>query len=56
MRQAGTPLPMNDVWIAAHCLQLGATIVTLDGHFSTVPGLRIWPLAWTVTSKRRHRT
>ncbi len=45
LRQAGTPLPMNDVWIAAHCLQLGATIVTLDGHFSTVPGLRVWPPA-----------
>ena len=44
LRQAGTPLPMNDVWIAAHCLQLGATIVTLDGHFGTVPGLRVWPL------------
>jgi predicted nucleic acid-binding protein len=45
LRQTGTPLPMNDVWIAAHCLQLGATIVTLDGHFSTIPGLRVWPPA-----------
>ena len=45
LRQAGTPLPMNDVWIAAHCLQLGATMVTLDGHFSSVPGLRMWPPA-----------
>lgn len=43
LRQAGTPLPMNDVWIAAHCIQLGATIVTFDGHFNTVPGLRVWP-------------
>ena len=45
LRQAGTPLPMNDVWIAAHCLQLGATIVTLDGHFDNVQGLRVWPPA-----------
>lgn len=45
LRQTGTPLPMNDVWIAAHCLQLGATMVTLDGHFSSVPGLRVWPPA-----------
>ena len=45
LRQAGTPLPMNDVWIASHCLQLGATMVTLDGHFGNVPGLRVWPPA-----------
>ncbi len=41
----GVHVGVRDVWIAAHCLQLGATMVTLDGHFSSVPGLRVWPPA-----------
>lgn len=41
--RAGTPLPINDVWIAAHALETGATVVTWDGHFDCVAGLRRWP-------------
>ncbi len=43
LRRQGTPLPINDVWIAAHALEAGATLVTFDAHFEAVKGLRLWP-------------
>ena len=43
LRRQGTPLPINDVWIAAHALEAGATLVTFDAHFGKVQGLRRWP-------------
>ena len=43
LRRQGTPLPINDVWIAAHALEAGATLVSFDRHFERVPGLRRWP-------------
>ena len=42
LRQAGTPIPINDVWIASHALEAGAVVVTYDKHFAMVPGLRLW--------------
>ena len=42
LKTAGTPIPINDVWIACQCLQSGATLVSNDRHFSVVPGLRLW--------------
>jgi len=39
---AGTPIPINDVWIATHALESGSTLITYDAHFSVVPGLRVW--------------
>jgi tRNA(fMet)-specific endonuclease VapC len=33
----GTPLPTNDVWIAAHAMQHGLQVVTLDKHFLKMP-------------------
>ena len=44
LAQAGTPIPINDVWIAAHTLETGCTLVTYDAHFKKVAGLRIWDL------------
>ena len=41
LRRAGTPIPINDVWIASHTIETGSTLVTFDEHFSRVPGLRI---------------
>ncbi len=40
--ESGHPIPINDVWIAAHTLEAGAILVTYDAHFTAVPGLRIW--------------
>ena len=42
LRQAGTPIPINDLWIASHALEIGAVVVTYDKHFAMVPGLRLW--------------
>ena len=42
LKKAGRPIPLNDVWIAAHALETGSVLVTYDTHFAAVPGLRIW--------------
>ena len=42
LREAGTPLPINDVWIAAQAIETGSVIVTFDEHFKKVAGLRLW--------------
>jgi len=42
LKKAGTPLPINDVWIAAHAVETGSIIVTYDTHFKKIPGLRLW--------------
>ena len=43
LKNAGNPIPINDVWIAAHAMEAGAVLVTYDRHFFKVPGIRIWP-------------
>jgi len=45
LKKAGTPLPINDVWIAAHALETGSTLVTYDGHFKKIAGIRQWDKA-----------
>jgi tRNA(fMet)-specific endonuclease VapC len=42
LRKAGKPLPINDIWIASHCLQSGSMIITFDAHFKEIPGLLVW--------------
>ena len=39
--QAGTPIPENDLWIAACALQHGLPLATRDAHFNQVPGLQV---------------
>ncbi len=34
--EAGTPIPTNDIWIAATAMQHGLTVVTTDPHFQKV--------------------
>ena len=36
LRSAGTPLPTNDIWIAAVAARAGATILTYDDHFRLI--------------------
>ena len=40
LRRQGRPIPTNDMWIAASCLELGAVLFSLDAHFDQVDGLR----------------
>jgi tRNA(fMet)-specific endonuclease VapC len=42
LKKTGTPLPINDVWIAAHTLETGSTLVTYDDHFKNIAGIRRW--------------
>jgi tRNA(fMet)-specific endonuclease VapC len=37
LKRAGTPIPDNDLWIAALVLQHDLTLITRDGHFQQVP-------------------
>jgi tRNA(fMet)-specific endonuclease VapC len=32
----GRKIPINDVWIAASCMQVGGTLLTRDRHFEAV--------------------
>ena len=42
LMRAGTPLPIIDVWIAAHGVETGAVIISYDAHFNKISGLRRW--------------
>jgi tRNA(fMet)-specific endonuclease VapC len=36
LRGAGSPIPGNDVWIAAVAARHGATVLTFDAHFEKI--------------------
>ena len=36
LKKAGTPLPANDIWIAAIAVRHGATVLTYDRHFRSI--------------------
>lgn len=39
LRRAGTPIAVNDIWIAASVFDCGGTLLTFDGDFDRVAGL-----------------
>lgn len=39
LRQKGSPIPSNDLWLAASALQHGLALATYDDHFSSISGL-----------------
>jgi tRNA(fMet)-specific endonuclease VapC len=39
LRKKGAPIPENDLWIAAICVQHRVPLWTDDTHFSSVPDL-----------------
>jgi predicted nucleic acid-binding protein len=39
LKNQGTPIPTNDIWIAATAFQHGLQIYTFDKHFSNIAGL-----------------
>ena len=39
LRKKGRPIPINDVWIAASCMEHGAHLFSFDEHFSEINGL-----------------
>lgn len=40
LKQAGRPIPVNDLWIAALCRQHSLPILSRDQHFDVVKGVR----------------
>ena len=42
LKSAGTPIPISDVWIAAHAIETGSTVITYDNHFRKIAGLLLW--------------
>src|SRR3990172_1394494 len=41
LKQKGRPIPENDVWIAAVCIENDLPIITPDTHFDNVEGLEV---------------
>jgi tRNA(fMet)-specific endonuclease VapC len=41
LRQQGTPIPTNDLWIAALVLERNLALCSRDGHFQYLPQLNI---------------
>jgi len=39
LKRAGTPVPDNDLWIAALVLEHDVSLLTRDGHFDRIPQL-----------------
>lgn len=44
LKKNGTPIPENDIWIAAACLELEVPLLSRDAHFKHVEGLNV--LGW----------
>ncbi len=41
LKHQGTPIPTNDIWIAAAAMQCWGDLLTNDSHFMHIHGLRI---------------
>lgn len=41
LRRAGTPLPTNDVWIAASAMEHGLRVLTTDKRFQEIPQILV---------------
>ena len=41
LKEQGTPIPENDIWIAALALEFDLTLVTRDKHFNHIKGVTL---------------
>jgi len=41
LRKKGSPIPENDIWIAATAKQHSLTLITRDKHFNEIEGLAV---------------
>jgi tRNA(fMet)-specific endonuclease VapC len=39
LKRQGTPIPTNDIWVAAQTMEHGAELITSDQHFDKINGL-----------------
>ena len=42
LKRQGTPIPSNDIWVAAQAIEHGAELITLDKHFEKIAGLDLY--------------
>jgi tRNA(fMet)-specific endonuclease VapC len=42
LKTKGTPIPINDIWIAAQCIEMGAILISYDLHFKLIPQILLW--------------
>jgi len=45
LKRAGRPIPENDIWIAATCLEFDTPLLSRDAHFQHIHELRV--INWT---------
>jgi tRNA(fMet)-specific endonuclease VapC len=41
LKKIGRPIPENDVWVAAICLEFDVILLSQDAHFEHIPDLRV---------------
>jgi len=41
LKGKGKPIPTNDIWIAANCIQMNSSLFTYDKHFLNIDNLKI---------------
>jgi len=46
LKKIGRPLPENDIWIGATCLQIDVPLLTRDTHFQHIESLKV--ITWDV--------
>ncbi len=39
LKEQGTPIPSNDIWIAAVVMDTGSKLLSQDSHFQNIPGI-----------------
>ena len=44
LQKRGVRIPLNDVWIAACCMEVGGTLLTRDKHFELVDQIEVMVL------------
>lgn len=43
LKKKGTPIPTNDIWLAASAMQHGIHLFTNDEHFKNIDGFLLFP-------------
>jgi tRNA(fMet)-specific endonuclease VapC len=41
LKKEGSPIPTNDIWIAAQTMETGSELITYDRHFENIKGLAV---------------
>ena len=42
LKRKGTPIPINDLWIASQAIETGSFLLTFDSHFQNIQGLLLY--------------